>query len=186
MERVSADLFSGTEPEDIGFKLGPEVARRLGERWRNAAEADKAHFQKSFSEEYRQYRKLLDSYKKKNRGNFPQLSSRKRKSDIDASRERGRKKRPYRTDPSKPKPPHNAFMLFCNKFRQEVKKEVLMEQQLKVTNGTTPVAPPKEVARRLGKRWREAKPGEKLEFLKCFNEKYTVYKNALLVYSQSH
>jgi hypothetical protein len=165
-------------------KVAPpkEVARRLGERWRNADESEKAIFQTSFSEEYHVYRKALDEYKKKARSGMSSLVPKKRKSDGHEYSGRGRKKRPYRTDPNKPKPPHNAFMLFCNRFREEVKKEVLKEQQLKPKPEAFPVAPPKEVARRLGKRWREAKLDEKSEYLNAFRREYEDYKIRLMVY----
>ncbi len=168
-------------------KVAPpkEVARRLGERWRNANDSEKAEFQKSFSEDYHQYRKLLDIYKKKVRSHSLLSSTRKRKIEADTFGGRGRKKRPYRTDPRKPKPPHNAFMLFCSKFRGIVKTEILEEKVNKPGNSIAPIAPPKEVARRLGKRWREANQSEKMEFLRCFKEKYAVYKDDLCHYSNT-
>jgi hypothetical protein len=167
-------------------KVAPpkEVARRLGERWRKASESEKAIFQDAFSEEYTSYREALEEYKKKYRGNILQLVGGKRAREQEAYG-RGRKKRPYRTDPDKPKPPHNAFMLFCNKFREDVKMEVLNEQACNNKLNEPLVAPPKEVARRLGKRWREAKQVEKSEFIAAFKSKYSVYKNALACYTQA-
>ena len=99
---------------------------------------------------------------------------------------RGRKKRPYRTDPNKPKPPHNAFMLFCDRFRDEVKREVLKEQTLRSRPASLPVAPPKEVARRLGKRWREANSDQKAEYLETFQREYELYKSRLKAYMKNH
>ena len=150
-------------------KVAPpkEVARRLGEKWRKAKESEKSIFQDAFSEEYSSYREALEDYKKRSRGNNLQTAGMKRSRDQE-THGRGRKKRPYRTDPDKPKPPHNAFMLFCNKFREEVKKEVLKEQASNNKRTDPPVAPPKEVARRLGKRWREANQIEKKEFIAAF------------------
>jgi hypothetical protein len=165
-------------------KVAPpkEVARRLGERWRNANESEKAVFQTSFSEEYHLYREALDDYKKKKRTNMPNLLSKKRKTEGQEYSGRGRKKRPYRTDPDKPKPPHNAFMLFCDRFRGDVKKEVLKEQIPNLKSNGLPVAPPKEVARRLGKRWREANMTEKSEYLEAFKREYESYKIRLRAY----
>jgi ABC-type transporter MlaC component len=167
-------------------KVAPpkEVARRLGERWRNAETSEKLIFQNSFSEEYHVYRKALDQYKKKNRNSMPQLGVRKRNDESDDKIGRGRKKRPYRTDPNKPRPPHNAFMLFCDRFREDVKKEVLDEQKGKNCNQSA-VAPPKEVARRLGKRWREADPDKKQEFLNAFKCEYDRYRKRLMDYTKS-
>ena len=67
----------------------------------------------------------------------------------------------------------------------QVKKEVLKEQASNNKRTDPPVAPPKEVARRLGKRWREANQIEKKEFIAAFKSKYSVYKNALACYTQS-
>ena len=175
--------------ESVGKrKVAPpkEVARRLGERWRNANDAEKSAFQISFSEEYHVYREALDEYKKKSRTVVSSVLVKKRKRESVEYSGRGRKKRPYRTDPNKPKPPHNAFMLFCDRFRDEVKREVLKEQTLRSRPTSLPVAPPKEVARRLGKRWREANSDQKAEYLETFQREYELYKSRLKAYMKNH
>lgn len=73
----------------------------------------------------------------------------------------------------RPKPPHNAFMLFCEKYREEVKRNIIASN---MKSNHRQVAPPKDVARNLGERWRNADETSKKEFVDRFSKAYEKYK----------
>ena len=83
----------------------------LGEEWKKISDDDKVEFEEKAEEDKKRYKKEMEDYTPP--------------SDDDDSDDGGGKKKAKRAkkDPNAPKGPMNAYMLFANSVRAQVREE---------------------------------------------------------------
>jgi len=112
-----------------------QITSILSKMWNELKDKDKKKYQKKADKLKEKYQEEVEQWK--------------------AEREK--------TNPTKPKRPHTAFIIYCNDYRSQVKKD---NPEMKAT----------QVVSELGKMWRKIKDKEKSKYIKLAEERKKDYQ----------
>mmetsp|Transcript_2163 Transcript_2163/g.3395 ORF Transcript_2163/g.3395 Transcript_2163/m.3395 type:complete len:826 (-) Transcript_2163:72-2549(-) len=137
-----------------------QIGKLLGEEWKKISDDDKVEFEEKAEEDKKRYKKEMEDYTPP--------------SDDDDSDDGGGKKKAKRAkkDPNAPKGPMNAYMLFANSVRAQVREE---NPDLSMT----------EVSKEISQKYKSLDEDEMAKWKGKAGEAKEDYKKKLAVYEKS-
>mmetsp|Transcript_31469 Transcript_31469/g.63472 ORF Transcript_31469/g.63472 Transcript_31469/m.63472 type:complete len:824 (+) Transcript_31469:221-2692(+) len=137
-----------------------QIGKLLGEEWKKISDDDKVEFEEKAEEDKKRYKKEMEDYTPP--------------SDDDDSDDGGGKKKAKRAkkDPNAPKGPMNAYMLFANSVRAQVREE---NPDLSMT----------EVSKEISQKYKSLDEDEMAKWKGKAGEAKEDYKKKLAAYEKS-
>jgi len=137
-----------------------QIGKLLGEEWKKISDDDKVEFEEKAEEDKKRYKKEMEDYTPP--------------SDDDDSDDGGGKKKAKRAkkDPNAPKGPMNAYMLFANSVRAQVREE---NPDLSMT----------EVSKEISQKYKSLDEDEMAKWKGKADEAKEDYKKKLAAYEKS-
>jgi len=145
----SAFLFFSTEKRKEVIAAHPgisfqDIAKTLGEMWKNFTDADKKTYEQSAQRDRLRYKEQMEHYK-------PPVQQ-----DSSDDDKKTKKRKRKRRDPNEPKGAPSAYILYANSIRDSIKKE-------------NPQAQFTDTGRIIGVKWKALSEDEKKPFIEQAN-----------------
>jgi len=162
----SAFLFFSTDKRKEVIAAHPgisfqDIAKTLGEMWKNFTDADKKTYEQSAQRDRLRYKEQMEHYK-------PPVQQ-----DSSDDDKKTKKRKRKRRDPNEPKGAPSAYILYANSIRDSIKKE-------------NPQAQFTDTGRIIGVKWKALSENEKKPFIEQAQQLREVALKQKEEYKKSH